>query len=75
MLDTLKYKHTLRICNNAFPRQRWLRERASVLYYTTLSVFFFFFPGNAGCVQGLRHHSGPTTSHACRRLHDIQWEV
>jgi hypothetical protein len=37
MLDNYGYRHTLRIRNtffSAFPRQQWLRERASVLRYT-----------------------------------------
>ena len=29
------YRHTLRICNTSrFPRQQWLRERATMLRYT-----------------------------------------
>jgi hypothetical protein len=31
ILDNSGYKHTLRICNTAFPLQQWLHERASVL--------------------------------------------
>jgi hypothetical protein len=33
LLDNQGYKHTLRICNAAFPQQQWLRERVSVLLY------------------------------------------
>jgi hypothetical protein len=28
MLDTKGYKHTIRICNTAFPLQQWLSESA-----------------------------------------------
>jgi hypothetical protein len=31
MLDNESYRHTLRICNTAFPWQQWLCERASIL--------------------------------------------
>jgi len=34
MLDNRGYRHTLRICNTAFPQQQWLRKRTSMLCYT-----------------------------------------
>jgi len=37
MLHTESYKHTLRICNAAFPLQRWLRESASLLLHTYIA--------------------------------------
>ena len=50
MLHTYVYKRTLRLCNiyiyiyiyilTAFPLQQWLHERASVLRYTALPVWF-----------------------------------
>jgi len=42
MLFIEGYKHTLTICNTAFPRQQWLRERASMLRHTwpTLPVLY-----------------------------------
>jgi hypothetical protein len=41
MLDNYCYihTHTHRICNNAFPWQQWLRERASILRYTYFACF------------------------------------
>ena len=42
-LDTKGYKHTLAICNTAYPRQQWLRERASVLRFYVIAVLFSCF--------------------------------
>jgi hypothetical protein len=42
-LDTKGYRHTLPICNTAFPRQQWLHERASVLcFYVNVVLFSCF---------------------------------
>jgi len=40
MLGTLGYKHTIRICNTAFPLQHWLHEHPTVLLYTYIAFFF-----------------------------------
>jgi len=37
MLDIQGYKHTIRICNTAFPLQKWLHEHASLLRYTYIA--------------------------------------
>jgi hypothetical protein len=41
MLDTKGYKHTIRICNTAFPLQQWLSESAWALGYTHFSCLVF----------------------------------
>jgi len=39
VLDTLSYKHTLRMCNNYdFPLQQWFHQHALLLRYSILSV-------------------------------------
>jgi hypothetical protein len=44
MLDTKGYKHTLKyVIFIAFPRQQWLRERASVLRYSSMPAFLLYF--------------------------------
>jgi hypothetical protein len=37
VLDNLWYRHTLRMCNTAFPQQQWLHEHASTLRHTQCS--------------------------------------
>ena len=48
MLDTLVYKHTLRICNTAFPLQQWSHERTSMLRYTYIACIVWNIRGKFG---------------------------
>jgi hypothetical protein len=44
MFDNYGYKHTLRECDNAFPRQQRLRKRASILrLYVHFLCWYFYF--------------------------------
>ena len=42
MLDNLSYKDTQYVILIAFPRQRWLRERPSMLLYTYIACFVVY---------------------------------
>jgi hypothetical protein len=42
MLDNLGYKHTLRLCDAAFPLQRLLHEGSSILGYTHIHCLVMF---------------------------------
>jgi hypothetical protein len=44
MLDNYGYRHTLRICDTAFPRQQWLSERAGILRYAYIASLIYMRP-------------------------------
>ena len=45
-ISNATHTHTLRMCNATFPRQQWLRERASILVIRTLSCYTVTTPNN-----------------------------
>ena len=45
MLDNYGYRHTLYVIFIAFPRQQWLRERASVLHNTYIACLVWITKG------------------------------